>query len=159
MTEEVKICVNSRTDFFVKYVVVPAEVQTDLDRFLSQITALGESSTDAAAFEQQYQASGLSDAFNSLVSRCTPQAYQMTQADKDYSRQVAKEIFTEDKDRILREAGQDVLESVEMKIESNLRTQRIRQMSEAGVLDDYTRATNMVEDVGILARLFRKKKK
>lgn len=159
MTEEVKICVNSRTDFFVKYVVVPAEVQPDLDRFLSQITALGESSTDAAAFEQQFQASGLSDVFNSLVSRCTPQPYQMTQADKDYSRQVAKEIFAEDKDRILREAGQDVLESVEMKIESNLRTQRIRQMSEAGVLDDYTRATNMVEDVGILARLFRKKKK
>lgn len=159
MKEEVKICVNSRTDFFVKYVVVPAEVQPDLDRFLSRITALGESSTDAAAFEQQFQASGLSDAFNSLVSRCTPQPYQMTQADKDYSRQVAKEMFTEDKDRILREAGQDVLESVEMKIESDLRTQRIRQMSEAGVLDDYTRVTNMVEDMGILARLFRKKKK
>ena len=68
-------------------------------------------------------------------------------------------MFTEDKDRILWEAGQDVLESVEMKIESDLRTQRIRQMSEAGVLDDYTRATNMLEDVGILARLFRKKKK
>ena len=52
-----------------------------------------------------------------------------------------------------------MLESVEMKLESDLRTQRIRQMSEAGVLDDYTKASNIIEDAGILARLFKKKKK
>ena len=158
MIEEVRICVSARTDFFGKYVVVPPALQPELDIFLEKINALGENCTNAAEFEQQFQASGLMDIFNSLVTRCTPQAYQMTAEDKAYSRQVAKEIFTEDKDRILKEAGQDLLESVEMKVESDLRAERIKRMSDAGVLDDYTRTSNVVEDVGILARLFKKKK-
>ena len=45
-----------------------------------------------------------------------------------------------------------------MKVESDLRAQRIREMSDAGVLDDYTRATNVIEDVGILTRLFKRKR-
>lgn len=158
MIEEVRICVSARTDFFGKYVVVPPALQPELDIFLEKINALGENCTNAAEFEQQFQASGLMDIFNSLVTRCTPQAYQMTADDKAYSRQVAKEIFAEDKDRILKEAGQDLLESVEMKVESDLRAQRVREMSNAGVLDDYTRATNVIEDVGILTRLFKRKR-
>ena len=159
MIEEVRICVSARTDFFGKYVVVPPALQPELDIFLKKINTLGENCTGAAEFEQQFQASGLMDIFNSLVTRCTPQAYQMTAEDKAYSRQVAKEIFTEDKDRILKEAGQDLLESVEMKVESDMRAQRIREMSDAGVLDDYARASNAVEDLGILTRLFKRKNK
>lgn len=159
MIEEVRTCVCARTDFFGKYVVVPPALQPELDRFLEKINALGENCTGAAEFEKQFQASGLMDVFNSLITRCSPQAYQMTAEDKAKSRQVAKEIFREDKDRILKEAGEDLLESLEMKVESDVRAQRIHQMSEAGVLDDYTRATNLVEDVGILGRLLRKKKK
>lgn len=159
MNEEVRVCVSARTDFFGKYVTVPPALQQELDVFLEKINALGEASASAAVFEQQFQATGLMDVFNSLVTRCTPQAYQMTAEDKAHSRQVAKEIFHEDKDRILKEAGQDILESVEMKVESDLRTQRIRKMSEAGVLDDYTRASNAVEDLGILTRLFKRKNK
>ena len=158
MIEEVRICVSARTDFFEKYVAVPPALQPELDIFLEKINALGENCTGAAEFEQQFQASGLMDIFNSLVTRCTTQAYQMTAEDKAYSRQVAKEIFAEDKDRILKEAGQNLLESVEMKVESDLRAQRIREMSDAGVLDDYTRATNVIEDVGILTRLFKRKR-
>ena len=159
MIEEVRTCVCARTDFFGKYVVVPPALQPELDSFLEKINALGENCTGAAEFEKQFQTSGLMDVFNGLVTRCTPQNYQMSAEDKAYSRQVAKEIFREDKDRILKEAGEDLLESLEMKVESDVRAQRIHQMSEAGVLDDYTRATNLVEDVGILGRLLRKKKK
>ena len=155
MIEEVKACVSARTDFFGKYMTVPAQLQPELDSFLSQITALGENSASAAAFEQSFQASGLSDCFNSLVSRCTPQAYQMTDADKAYSKQVSKEIFREDKDRILKEAGKDVLESVALKAESDINTARIRQMSEDGVLDEYTKASNAVEDAGTIGRFIR----
>jgi len=158
MTEDVLACVNSRTDLFGKYMTVPSELQPELDSFVARITALGEASANATEFEQHFQSSGLSDVFNGLVSRCTPQAYQMTEEDKAYSKQVSREIFREDKDRILKEAGQDLLESVEMKADSDLRSQRIRAMSEAGVLDDYTKVSNVVEDVGILARLFGKKK-
>ena len=159
MVDEVKTCVSARTDFFGRYMAVPPQLQPELMAFIEKINDLGESCSNAAEFEKQFQASGLMDAFNSLITRCSPQAYQMTAEDKAKSRQAAKEIFREDKDRILKEAGEDLLESLEMKVESDVRAQRIHQMSEAGVLDDYTRATNLVEDVGILARLLRKKKK
>lgn len=159
MIEEVRLCVEARTGFFGKYMSVPSTLQPEVNRFLERITVLGEGCSNAAEFEQQFQNTGLSEVFNSLVTRCTPQPYQMTQEDKAHARQVAREMFAEDKERILKEAGEDLLESVEMKLESDLNTQRIRQMSEAGVLDDYTKASNLVEDVGILGRLFRKKKK
>lgn len=159
MVEEVRTCVSARTDFFGKYMSVPPALQKELNDFLKEINILGENCTGSAEFEDRFRTSGLSDAFNNLVSRCTPQAYQMTAEDKAHSRQVAKEIFSEDKDRILKDAGQDLLESVEMHIESDLNSQRIRQMSDAGVLDDYTRATNIAEDVGFLARLFKRKNK
>lgn len=163
MREDVKACVDARTGFFGTYMTVPPTLQPELDAFLTRITALGEESADAAKFEQAFQSTGLSDIFNGLVSRCTPQAYQMTEADKAHSRQVAKEIFREDKDRILKEAGADLLESVEMAAESKLREERIHRMVDAGVYDDYTRATNAVEDAGIVAGFFKglfgKKKK
>ncbi len=155
MIEEVKTCISARTDFFGTYMTVPAQLQPELDSFLAQITALGENSASAAEFEEKFQTSGLSDTFNSLVSRCTPQAYQMTEADKAYAKQTAKEIFREDKDRILKEAGKDVLESVALKAESDINTARIRKMSEAGVLDEYTKASNAVEDTATIGRFFR----
>lgn len=159
MIEEVRLCVDARTEFFGKYVSVPSTLQPEVNRFRERITALGEGSSNAAEFEQYFLNSGLSDVFNSLVTRCTPQPYQMTQEDKAYARQVAREIFTEDRKRILKEAGEDLVDSMEMKVESDLRTQRIKQMSEAGVLDDYTRSSNVIEDVGLLARWLGKKKK
>lgn len=163
MREDVKACVDARTGFFGTYMTVPPTLQPELDAFLTRITALGEESADAAEFEQAFRSTGLSDIFNGLVSRCTPQAYQMTEADKAHSRQVAKEIFREDKDRILKEAGADLLESAEMAAESKLREERIHRMADAGVYDDYTKATNAVEDAGIVAGFFKglfgKKKK
>lgn len=159
MIEEVRLCVEARTGFFGKYMSVPSTLQPEVNSFRERITALGEVSPNAAEFEQYFLNSGLSDVFNSLVTRCTPQPYQMTQEDKAYARQVAREIFTEDRKRILKEAGEDLVDSMEMKVESDLRTQRIKQMSEAGVLDDYTRSSNVIEDVGILARWLGKKKK
>ena len=158
MIEEVRACVSARADFFGKYVTAPPALQPEVNSFLARLHGLGERCGNAAEFEQQFQATGLMAEFNALVTRCTPQAYQMTAQDKAYSRQVARDIFEEDKGRILKEAGQDALESVTMKAESDLRAQRIRQMSDAGVLDDYTKASNAVEDLGILARLFRRKK-
>ena len=159
MTEEVRVCVSARADFFGKYVAVPADLQPEVDIFLEQINTLGENCTNATEFEGRFQESGLSDSFNGLVTRCTPQAYQMTAEDKAYSKQVSKEIFREDKGRIMKEAGIDALESVTMAAESELRSENIRRMADAGVLDDYTKASNMVEDAGALARWFKKKKK
>lgn len=159
MREDVKACVDARVTYFGQYFDVPPALSPEVEDFCKKVTELGEKSADAGEFEQQFQASGLMNTFNGLIIRCTPKAYQMTEEDKAYSKQVSKEIFKEDKDRILKEAGQDILETVTMKAESELRSERIRQMSDAGVLDDYTKASNVVEDVGILARWFKKKKK
>ena len=163
MREDVKACVEARTGFFGTYMTVPPALQPELDAFLARITALGEESGDAAEFEQTFQATGLSDVFNGLVSRCTPQAYQMTEEDKAHSRQVAKEIFQEDKERILKEAGAELLDSAQMLAEDKLRQERVRQMRDAGVMDEYTKVTNAVEDAGIVAGFFKglfgKKKK
>ena len=155
MLDEIKTCVSARTDFFGKYMVVPAELQPELDRFLSDINALGESSASAAEFEQKFQSSGLSDTFNLLVSRCSPQAYQMTAEDKAYAKQTAKEIFREDKNRILKETVNDVLEGVALKMESDVNSARIKQMSEDGALDEYTKASNAADDAGRLGRMIR----
>ncbi len=157
MLDEVRVCVEARTGFFGKYMVVPPALQPEVDTFLAQITGLGEEATGAAEFEQRFTAIGLADTFNSLVTRCTPQAHQMTAEEKAYARQTATEIFREDKDRILKEAGEDILESVQMKAESDLIAARRKEMAARGVLDDYTRATNYVEDAGIVARFLKGK--
>ncbi|MBR4868249.1 MAG: hypothetical protein IKU10_03750 [Clostridia bacterium] len=163
MNQEVALCVAPRADFFGKYCEVPAYLQSEVETFLADLHRLGEESADAATFEAAFANSGLSDQFNLLVSRCTPKAYQMTAEDKAYSRQVANEIFREDKDRILKEAAVDLGEAVALKVESDVNTVRIRTMSEMDILDDYTRASNAVDiagrAVGTLGKLFRKKKK
>ena len=159
MTDEVRTCVSARTDFFGKYMQVPPALQPELDSFLERINALGEQSANAGEFEQKFQQSGLSDLFNSLVTRCTPQAYQMTAEDQAYSRQVAKEIFREDKGRILKEEAEYLQDSLQLRVESDINTARIRKMSEAGVLDEHTKASNLVDDVGIIARFFNGRKK
>lgn len=157
MDENVKICVKARTDFFGTYLTIPPQLQPQVDQFIAQINALGEQSADSAAFEQQFVATGLQDTFNSLITGCTPQAHTMTREEKAFARQTAKEIFAEDKDRILKEAGEELLDTVAMKAESELRTRRRQEMIDAGVLDDYTRATNVVEDAGIIGRFFKGK--
>ena len=163
MTQEVALCVTPRADFFEKYCEVPTYLQEEVTAFLADLHGLGEESADAATFEAEFVNRGLSERFNRLVSDCTPKAYQMTVEDQAYSEQVAKEIFREDKDRILKEAAADLGEAVALKAESEVNTARIRTMSELDVLDDYTRASNAVDiagrAVGAFGKLFRKKKK
>lgn len=163
MRDEVRMCVAARTDFFEKYYTVPSSVQTDLDKFISEINTLGENSDDASAFEANFTSSGLSERFNTLITRCTPKPYKMTAEDKKYSRSVAMEMLKEDKNRIIKDALKDAAESVQLKAESDLITYRNRTMSDAGILDDYTRLTNNIENAaeaaGFLGKLFKKKKK
>lgn len=162
MNDGVQQCVATRAGFFGQYCEVPAALQPEVDAFLLALNQLGEASADVASFEAAFAADGLSDTFNSLVSRCTPKAYQMTEQDKAYSKQVARELYEEDKERIHKELLEDITESVYMKAESEANSQRIRAMSEAGVLDDYTRASNAVDNLGraagFLGGLFKKKK-
>jgi len=163
MVAEVKNSVDIRVNFFDQYYTVPLSVKADVDAFITELNALGESCTTAVEFEEKFAATGLSDKFNALLPRCTPKAVQMTAEQKQYSKEVAKEIFKEDRERIVKEEVGDVAESITMAAESELSSQIRRDLSDVGLLDDVTRASNAVEmakdAAGFLGGLFKKKKK
>ncbi|MBO5783788.1 MAG: hypothetical protein J6R33_02350, partial [Clostridia bacterium] len=117
---------------------------------------------DAADFEAKFAAGGYQDQFNGLVTRCTPKPYTMTAEDKQHSKEVAKELWKEDRSRILKEAAEDVVDHASVMLEEELIAKRREVMIEAGVFDEYTRATNVMdmasEAGGLFKNLFKKKK-
>lgn len=159
MNDYVKQCVNSRVNFFDKYYTVPTELKPEIEAFINEINQLGDAATDAVDFENKFASSGLSERFNNLLTRCIPKAYNMTAEEKQRSKETAKEIFKEDRSRIIKEAAEDALDSATMFVEEELRDQRRKAMIETGVYDEYTRASNVAEDVGgLFKKLFKKKK-
>ena len=154
-------CIRVRTDFFEQYYTVPAAAKADVDSFVQALYALGEASKDAQEFEAKFAAQGYQDRFNGLLLRCTPKAYQMTAEEKAKSYATAKEIFREDRSRIVKEAAQDALDYASVMAEEELIAKGREKMIEAGVFDDYTRKTNavdmMAETGSFLKKLFGKK--
>lgn len=162
MLDDIRTCVNARTDFFGTYYDVPQSVQPEVVEFIKEINLLGENSRNVTEFENSFVSSGLSKRFNTLLTKCTPKALKMTAEQKEYSRQSAKEIFKEDKERIFKEAVEDVADSVSLKIESEVMEKNRQRRIEAGLDDDYTKISNACDNVeiagGFLKKLFGKKK-
>ena len=162
MNDSVKICVSARVDFFGKYYEVTPEAKPEVDAFIEEINALGKSCADSVEFEAKFASTGLSDKFNNLLTKCTPMAYKMSAEEKDYSKDVKKEIFKEDKGRIIKEEIEYMSEAAAMAVESEVLAERRRAMSDAGVFDEYTKVTNVIDDAkrigGFFGGLFRKKK-
>ena len=162
MNTDILTCIKARTDFFEKYYTVPTNLQPEVDAFVKTMNSLGEQSSDAQDFEAKFASNGLQNTLNSLIMRCTPMAYQMTETEKAHSKEVAKEIFHEDRGRIIKEAAADALDTVTLYAEEELIAQNRKQMIEKGVYDDYTRTSNKIEDAtrlgGFLGKLFKKKK-
>lgn len=156
MKEDVRICVSSRVDFFEKYYDIPPAMQGAVASFVAETEALGESCADAGEFEARFVSVGLSQRFNDILPKCTPKAVPVTQEQKAYSRQVRRELWNEQKGQIVQDILDDVTESAAMRIESDATQARNRAMSEAGVLDEYTRVSNVVDDVKYGAKLFSK---
>ena len=163
MQQDVLICVNARLDFFKTYYSVPAAMQAEVDGFIAELTALGECSADAAAFEAAFVSSGLSDRFNALLPRLSPVAQTMTQEQKAYSKEVMQEMGMLDKGQILKDVAADVADTVMVEANEEMISQRRKAMIETGVFDEYTKASNLADDVGIAGKflkgLFGKKKK
>ena len=154
-------CINTRVDFFEKYVTVPAELQQEVADFVCDINALGEQSGDVAEFEAKFAAEGLSDRFNSLVTRCTPIPQEMTAEQKAYSKEVYQEIHP--KGEVAKDIFKDLADTACVEAEEELIAVDRRKRIEAGIDDDYTRATNYIDDAQIVGKwlggLFKKKKK
>lgn len=163
MRDDVKACVDARVNFFDQYYTVPANVQPEVDSFIKAVIDLGEGSADATSFESEFVSSGLSNQFNAILPKCTPKAAPVSAQYQEYSAQVEREFKEERKKQFADTLINDVTDSVVMKAESDAITAKNRQMAEAGILDDYTKVTNVVEDagsaVGFLGKLFGKKKK
>lgn len=162
MNDYIKQCVNSRVDFFDKYYTVPAELKPEVEAFINEINQLGDAATDAVDFENKFASSELSERFNSLLTRCTPKPYQMTKQEHAAAKQTAKELFKEDRSRIIKEAVDEVADYATVMAGEERIALRRKAMIEAGVYDDYTRASNLLdatkETGGLFKSLFRRKK-
>lgn len=163
MDSGVKMCVDARLSMFSQYYEVPANVAPDVEAFCRELTALGESSPDVASFEAAFASKGFSDRFTALLSGCVPKPYQMNAQEQAHAEETAREIFEEDRERIGKELVEDVADSVQVKLDSDLTAAKRRIMTEAGVMDEYTKISNITEDIGIVGKglksLFGKKKK
>lgn len=157
MRDDVKTCVDARVNFFATYYTVPADVQPEVDSFVEMTTALGERSADAAEFEAEFVSLGLSDKFNSILPKCQPKAVQVSQEYQNYTADVQKEFREERKQQFADTLIKDVEESVMMRAESDAMQANRRAMADAGVLDEYTKVTNAVDDAGRLAGFFKRK--
>ena len=162
MNDYIKQCVNSRVDFFDKYYTVPAELKPEVEAFIDDINQLGNAATDAVDFENKFASSDINERFNSLLTRCIPKAYNMTNEEKQHSKETAKEIFKEDRSRIVKEAAADVVDHTAVTVTEELIAKRREKMIEADVFDEYTKVTNVIdfatESGSFLKKLFKKKK-
>ena len=159
MKDDVKICVNAKIDFFDQYYTVPEELKGEVEDFKAKVIALGETSNDAMDFESKFASGGLSSEFTALLPKCTPKAFEMTQEQKDYSKQVQKELDKESGYSLFGHVMGDIADSASTELKEDLIAHNRKAMIEDGVFDEYTKVSNLADDVGILAGLFKKKKK
>jgi len=162
MNDYIKQCVNSRVDFFDKYYTVPIELKPEVEAFINEINQLGDAATDAVDFENKFASSELNERFNRLLTRCIPKAYNMTNEEKQHSKETAKEIFKEDRSRIIKESAAEVVEHATIMVNEELIAKRRELMIEKDVFDEYTITTNAVDIItdsgNFLKKLFKKKK-
>ena len=162
MNDYVKQCVNARVDFFDKYYTVPTDLKPEVEAFINEINKLGDGAIDAVDFENKFASSELSERFNSLLTRCIPKVYNMTNEEKQHSKETAKEIFKEDRSRIIKEAAEEAVEHATIMANEELIAKRRESMIEEGVFDEYNRASNaadiITESGSFLKNLFKKRK-
>lgn len=155
-------CINARKDFFEKYYIVPQEIKPEVDDFLLKLEELGNRSSNAQDFEAKFAENGLQEYMNSILVKCTPKPYQMTDEDRQIAQQTANAIFEEDRERIKCEAKEEAIDYVSVMAKEELISQRRKAMIEMGIHDDYTRASNALDIAknmgGILKNIFKKKK-
>ena len=154
MKEEVRVCVEARIHMFDQYFIVPPAMQGEVEGFIAEITALGERSSDAATFEADFASSGLSDRFNALLPQLTPkaaapspelkevkkQAMKETNPAKDWGKHAAKGLFDHFKYVLARETRHRVQ----------------KKMIENDTFDDFTRLSNLADDIETLNEQFKK---
>lgn len=166
MDNGVKACFDAKFDVFRQYFDVPEEVQVELDAFGLRVYAMGEQASDAMDFEAKFAAQ-FQEEYNAFFLRCTPRAVPMTAEQLAESKRLENEMMygTNDPAKIkckkLAQAAKDIAEMAATELEQEAISMSRRAMIEAGTFDDYTRASNKVDDAVRLGKaiggLFKKK--
>lgn len=167
MKEDIKTCVDARLNMFRDYLEVPESVAEEYKNFEAKIFSLAEQSPYAAEFERRFQAEGLQDEFNSIVTKCIPKAVQMTAQQKQDSRNMTKEMMFGTSDNAGAAKGiagmvlKDAADMATTELQQEALSQNRKRMIEEGTFDDYTRASNALDNAAaagkIIGKLFRKK--
>ena len=152
MTEEVRKCVDAKTGFFEEYFIVPNSLSDEFKRFVNETKELGESCQSAQEFESRFMSTGLSDCFNSLVSKCQPKPRKMTCDEKKHSKKVAKEILAENRENLVKDALTDIARMTANDIRDEQIAKNRERMIEDGTFADYTITRNRVEGAGRILR-------
>ena len=95
-------------------------------------------------FEEQFAATGLSDRYNALLAKCTPKPVQMTNQQEQESRRIAKEQTSTK--NAARMAVKDVIGIATTELQQEAISMKRKAMIEDDVFDEYTRATNKIDD-------------
>ena len=162
MDNSVKMCVDARLSMFGQYYAVPDNMTEEVDAFCRELTRLGEECPDAATFEAAFASRGFGERFNGLLAKCTPKPYQMNAQEQAYAQNAAREIFEEDKERIKKEFKEELVDTAKVQLDSDMNSVKRGVLTATGTMDEYTKISNITEDIGILGKglkkLFGKKK-
>ena len=86
----------------------------------------------------------------------------MNAQEQDYAKNAAREIFEEDKDRIKKEFKEELVDTAKVHLDSDMNSVKRGVLTATGTMDEYTKISNITEDIGILGKglkkLFGKKK-
>lgn len=167
MKDDIKPCVDVRLNMFRDYLEVPESVAEEYRNFEAKMLSVAEESSSATEFESHFQAEGLQDEFNSIVTKCTPKAVKMTAQQEEDSRNMAKEMVFGTSDNAGAAKGlakmviKDAADIATTELHQEVLAQNRKRMIEEGTFDDYTRASNTLDNAvaagKIIGKLFRKK--
>lgn len=156
MIDDVKRCVDMRVNYFDTYFTVPAAVQGEVNDFIRSITALGETCANATEFEAKFNSQGYSARFNSLIPKCTPKPARITKEDRKRFRSNAREIISENKEELLKDAASEAARTATLRAENALYRQNRERMIEEGTFGDYKKARDAAEDISSVAGFFKR---
>ncbi len=148
MREDVRVSVDARLNMFVQYFTVPPAMQGEVDSFTADIIALGERSADVSAFEAEFISSGLSDRFNGILPRLAPKAAAPTPELKEIKRQAMRE--TNSAKDIGKYVARSIGDHIKYVFEREAREQIQKKMIENDTFDDFTRLSNLGDDIELL---------
>ncbi len=161
MTEDVKLCIDSRVDFFTKYYSVPQELRGEVDAFVLGMYDLAGQCQNATEFESKFAASELSGRFTGLLTRCTPIPQQLTAQQQAAAKQTYQQMRRENGESLAKDIAKEFATDVQMRAEEDLIAATRKKMIREGTYDEYTKASNVADDAqwlgGFLGKLFKKK--